>query len=90
MSRTTSETPVIFILFGAAGDLSHRLILPALQALHLHRGLPRQFCLIGTDRAKSPKTRFTSGPVPCLSLTSFGVMTTSTGALMSLAAPGTA
>jgi glucose-6-phosphate 1-dehydrogenase len=51
MSRTTSETPVIFILFGAAGDLSHRLILPALQALHLHRGLPRQFCLIGTDRA---------------------------------------
>lgn len=51
MSRATNETPVIFILFGAAGDLSHRLILPALLALHVHRGLPRQFCLIGTDRA---------------------------------------
>jgi len=46
-----SETPVIFVLFGAAGDLSHRLILPALHALHLHGELPRYFSLIGVDRA---------------------------------------
>jgi len=29
-ARMTREYPDIFLLFGAAGDLSHRLILPAL------------------------------------------------------------
>jgi len=51
MNHQASETPVVFVLFGAAGDLSHRLILPALHALHLHDQLPRHFCLIGVDRA---------------------------------------
>jgi glucose-6-phosphate 1-dehydrogenase len=42
--------PVTFVLFGAAGDLSHRLILPALYALYNNGQLPDRFALIGTDR----------------------------------------
>jgi Glucose-6-phosphate dehydrogenase, NAD binding domain len=45
-----SDRPVIFVLFGAAGDLSHRLILPALYALHRDGQLPACFALIGADR----------------------------------------
>lgn len=51
MSPVRHDTPVVFVLFGAAGDLSHRLILPALHALHLHGQLPARFGLIGVDRA---------------------------------------
>ena len=43
MNHEANGTPVIFVLFGAAGDLSHRLILPALHASHLHRQLPPYF-----------------------------------------------
>lgn len=41
---------VIFSLFGAAGDLSYRLIVPALFALYRHNRLPKQFTLIGIDK----------------------------------------
>jgi glucose-6-phosphate 1-dehydrogenase len=50
MVHTTQENPVIFLLFGAAGDLSHRLILPALYTLYQHDQLPPCFYLVGTDR----------------------------------------
>jgi glucose-6-phosphate 1-dehydrogenase len=50
MAGTTQENPVIFLLFGAAGDLSHRLILPALYTLYQHDQLPPCFSLLGTDR----------------------------------------
>jgi glucose-6-phosphate 1-dehydrogenase len=42
--------PTAFVLFGAGGDLSWRLILPALFDLYLDKYLPEQFVLIGIDR----------------------------------------
>ena len=53
------ETAVIFVLFGAAGDLSHRLILPALQALHRHGQLPQRFCLV----AMEPPARYAADDI---------------------------
>ncbi len=50
MFQRIPDRPVVFVLFGAAGDLSHRLILPALYALYHDRQLPDRFALIGTDR----------------------------------------
>jgi glucose-6-phosphate 1-dehydrogenase len=61
MLPMTRKNPVIFLLFGAAGDLSHRLILPALYALHQHDQLPRHFCLIGADRSVSNAGQLAAG-----------------------------
>lgn len=41
---------VQFILFGAGGDLSWRMIVPALFKLHTEGGLPEHFELIAVDR----------------------------------------
>lgn len=41
---------LVFVLFGAGGDLSWRLILPALFNLYLDHYLPERFVLIGVDR----------------------------------------
>ncbi|NNM83484.1 MAG: glucose-6-phosphate dehydrogenase, partial [Burkholderiales bacterium] len=40
----------IFVLFGAGGDLSCRLIVPALYNLHLDGHLPANFLLLAVDR----------------------------------------
>ena len=39
-----------FVLFGAMGDLAHRLVVPALFNLFLENQLPTRFRLIGVDR----------------------------------------
>ena len=44
---------VLFVLFGAGGDLSSRLILPALFNLHVDGQLPPDFMLLAVDRAGS-------------------------------------
>ena len=41
---------IAFVLFGATGNLSQRLILPALFNLFIDGYLPERFCLIGVDR----------------------------------------
>jgi glucose-6-phosphate 1-dehydrogenase len=41
----------LFVLFGAGGDLSWRLIVPALFNLFLDGHLPKRFFLLGVDRA---------------------------------------
>ena len=41
---------VIMVLFGAGGDLSQRLIVPALFNLYLDHQLPERFVLLGVDR----------------------------------------
>ncbi len=41
---------IAFVLFGATGNLSQRLIVPALFNLFLDDYLPERFCLIGIDR----------------------------------------
>jgi glucose-6-phosphate 1-dehydrogenase len=47
---------VLFVLFGAEGDLSSRLILPALYNLHLDGLLPEDFTLLAVDRMASDPT----------------------------------
>jgi hypothetical protein len=59
--ETESDRPVIFVLFGAAGDLSQRLILPALYTLHRDGQLPACFALIGADRVSLSNQRLTAG-----------------------------
>jgi glucose-6-phosphate 1-dehydrogenase len=43
--------PVVFIIFGGAGDLTWRKLIPSLFNLHLNRSLPDKFAIIGVDRA---------------------------------------
>jgi glucose-6-phosphate 1-dehydrogenase len=40
----------IFMIFGGAGDLSWRKLVPALFALSQDRSLPAQFAIIAVDR----------------------------------------
>lgn len=42
--------PTILTIFGAAGDLSKRKLLPALYNLWIEKGLPEQFTLLGIAR----------------------------------------
>jgi glucose-6-phosphate 1-dehydrogenase len=52
MTKTDADLrDTLFVLFGAGGDLSWRLIVPALFDLHLDGHLPRRFFLLGVDRA---------------------------------------
>jgi glucose-6-phosphate 1-dehydrogenase len=44
--------PCAMVLFGATGDLTHRLVLPALYNLSRTGTLPKQFTLIGAARAE--------------------------------------
>jgi glucose-6-phosphate 1-dehydrogenase len=50
MERRTHPQSTLFVLFGAAGDLSWRLIVPALYRLYIDKHLPDRFHLIGVDR----------------------------------------
>jgi hypothetical protein len=50
METSIQDRNTIFVLFGAGGDLSLRLIMPALFNLHLDRRLPERFLLLGVDR----------------------------------------
>jgi len=49
MDNNNPDTPVIFVLFGGTGDLSRRLILPALFNLFLDKQLPAAFALLVVD-----------------------------------------
>jgi len=46
----------IFIIFGLAGDLAWRKLIPALFSLHLDRRLPEHFMLLGLDRQDDDDT----------------------------------
>jgi len=39
--------PVTLVIFGGAGDLTHRKLLPALYNLHVDRLLPPRFAVLG-------------------------------------------
>mgnify|MGYP002713925789 FL=1 len=39
--------PCSFIIFGATGDLTHRLVVPALYNLAAGNLLPDKFCVVG-------------------------------------------
>ena len=50
MKNERPKAPVMLVLFGAGGDLTWRLIGPALFNLHLDGRLPERFVLQGVDR----------------------------------------
>ncbi len=54
MTGAAGDRPAIIVLFGAAGDLSHRLIVPALLALHRGGRLHERFALLCVDRVDRP------------------------------------
>lgn len=53
MKLTTNAADTLFVLFGASGDLSWRLVVPALFNLYLDGHLPRRFQLLAVDRLDS-------------------------------------
>ena len=42
--------PCCFVIFGVTGDLTHRLVIPALYNLAESDLLPEQFCIVGIVR----------------------------------------
>jgi glucose-6-phosphate 1-dehydrogenase len=53
--------PCSFVIFGASGDLTHRLLIPALYNLAAGRLLPPAFSIIGVGRTKLPTEAFRDG-----------------------------
>ena len=53
MEPERTPQPTVFVLFGAGGDLSRRLIVPALFNLYVEHHLPEHFLLIGVGRGES-------------------------------------
>ena len=47
--------PCAMVIFGATGDLTKRLVMPALYNLARTNVLPEQFALIGVARAEGPR-----------------------------------
>jgi glucose-6-phosphate 1-dehydrogenase len=52
--------PCCFIIFGASGDLAHRLLVPALYNLAVRGLLPEAFAIIGVARAEKSEEAFRS------------------------------
>ena len=50
--------PCCFIVFGASGDLAHRLLVPALYNLAVRGLLPEAFAIIGVARAEKSAEAF--------------------------------
>jgi glucose-6-phosphate 1-dehydrogenase len=51
MTNTNNLNPTIFIIFGTAGDLTKRKVIPALFNLYVQHHLPQKFAIIGVDRS---------------------------------------
>ncbi len=50
--------PIVFVLFGATGDLAKRMVLPAFYELAQHGLMPEQWLLIGNGRGDVSHTDF--------------------------------
>ena len=46
----TDDDAVVFVLFGATGDLAKRMVLPAFYQLAQHGLMPERWLLIGNGR----------------------------------------
>ena len=52
MHPAAREVPCILVIFGGAGDLSHRKLLPALYNLMVDDELPEKFAIVGFSMEK--------------------------------------
>jgi glucose-6-phosphate 1-dehydrogenase len=55
---TTRPGPTLLVIFGAAGDLTWRKLVPAVYNLFLDDWLPEQFAIIGVDRKEMKEGEF--------------------------------
>src|SRR5882724_305194 len=49
-SAQKQPDPCSFVIFGVTGDLTHRLVIPALYNLAASNLLPEKFCVVGIAR----------------------------------------
>jgi glucose-6-phosphate 1-dehydrogenase len=56
--KAASADPCILVLFGAAGDLTKRLLMPALYNMACDGLLPKQFALVAVARAEMTQDQF--------------------------------
>ena len=56
--------PCCFVLFGATGDLTHRLVIPALYNLLSGNLLPDNFCVVGIARKGMTNQQLTESLQP--------------------------
>jgi len=54
------------LLFGATGDLSHRMLLPSLYALHADGLLPERLSIVGTARSELDEAEFRQSALDAL------------------------
>jgi glucose-6-phosphate 1-dehydrogenase len=66
-SKARPADPCCLIIFGASGDLTHRLLVPALYNLGAAGLLPKAFALIGVARSASSSNAFRDGLAKSLS-----------------------
>jgi glucose-6-phosphate 1-dehydrogenase len=58
MSTPQSPDPCLMVIFGAAGDLTKRLLMPALYNLAVGKLLPKEFAILGFARAQMNTDEF--------------------------------
>jgi glucose-6-phosphate 1-dehydrogenase len=58
IARAKPAAPCVLVIFGAAGDLTRRLLVPALYNLRRAKLLPEQFALIGVARSDKNDAAF--------------------------------
>ena len=51
-NQTLAAPPAVIVIFGAAGDLTKRKLIPALSNLATQKLLPSQFAMVGIDRVE--------------------------------------
>jgi len=60
MQTNSRPEPTVFVIFGAAGDLSWRKLIPALYSLYVDGWLPEKFRIIGTGHRQMEEEAFRS------------------------------
>ncbi len=58
MKGYTRPEPTIMVIFGAAGDLTSRKLIPALYNLSLNDSLPERLAIVGIDKKEMDDDRF--------------------------------
>ena len=61
MTHKAPPPPCAIVIFGANGDLTKRLIIPALYNLARTRLLPRSLALVGVDHNKKSSEEWQAG-----------------------------
>src|SRR5258705_7218714 len=61
LTHKSPPSPCAIVIFGANGDLTKRLIIPALYNLARTRLLPRSLALVGVDHNKKTSAEWQSG-----------------------------